>query len=228
MTFKWGPATQVHNVNFKTAAKPTACTQTSGLVILTPPPLPTAPLSDWSGNCRFDTPGTYTFVCDAHPGMTGSVIVTTEGGATPTPTPTPTASPTPTPPPRDTTPAPTPAPWVTLHSPSTKLATVPKFVAGKLQMVASCSHILDATVKVTISKALADKLDLDSRTIATGTGSCDGHNRLVTKLKPTEAAADALDGYKKTVKATVTLTTSGLDPELTTTRKIKLAKKGKS
>jgi len=229
VTFKWGPATQVHNVNFKNSTlKPAACTQTAGLVIAPPPPLPLAPLKDWAGNCRFDQPGTYTFVCDAHPLMVGSVIVTSEGGATPTPTPTPTPSPTPTPPPRDTTPAPTPAPWVTLHAPNFKLATVPKFVDGKLQMVASCSQIHDATTKVTVSKRLARKLDLDSRVIAKGTGSCDGHNRLVTKLKPTKEAAKALDGYRKAVNATVTLTTSGLNPELTVTRTIKLAKKGKS
>ena len=124
VNFKWGPATQVHNVNFKNSTlKPAACVQTAGTVILAPPPLPTGPLTNWAGNCRFDTPGTYTFVCDAHPNMTGSVIVTTEGGATPTPTPTPTASPTPTPPPRDMTPAPTPKAWAYLTVPSIKIST---------------------------------------------------------------------------------------------------------
>src|SRR3954469_5586321 len=144
VTFKWGPAGQVHNVNFKNSAlKPAACVQTSGTVILTPPPLPTAPLTNWSGSCRFDAPGTYTFVCDAHPAMTGSVVVTTEGGATTTPTPTASPTPTATPPPRDTTPAPTPKAWASLRAPSAKLSTVPKFANGKLQVTAYCAHFAD-------------------------------------------------------------------------------------
>jgi hypothetical protein len=157
--------------------------------------------------------------------MTGEVIVTQQGGGTPTPTPTPTA--TPTPPPRDTTPAPTPVPWASLKAPSHKLATVPKFVDGKLKMTAYCAQFDNATVTLTISKKLAKKLKLKSRVIATGTGDCDGHNRLVTKLKPTKAAESALLNYKKKVNATATLTTNGLEHELTVKRTIKLAKKGK-
>jgi len=38
----------------------------------------------------FTTPGSYTFVCEVHPGMTGTVTV---AGGEPTPTPTPTATP---------------------------------------------------------------------------------------------------------------------------------------
>jgi plastocyanin len=55
-----------------------------------------------SGEYRytFTQPGTYTFVCDAHPGMGGAVTAT---GAPVTPTPTPSATPTPT-----TTPTPQP------------------------------------------------------------------------------------------------------------------------
>lgn len=58
----------------------------------------------WSGSCRFDSPGTYTFVCELHPAMTGKVTVTDPAaptptappGATPTPPPGPYATPTPT------------------------------------------------------------------------------------------------------------------------------------
>jgi hypothetical protein len=152
-------------------------------------------------------------------------VYTDPPAVTPTPTPTPTA--TPTPPPRDTTPAPTPVPWASLRPPSHKLATGRKFVDGKLQMTAYCSQFDNATVTLTISKKLAKKLKLKSRVIATGTGDCDRHNRLVTKLKPTKAAENAFLNYKKKVNATATLTTNGLDHELTVTRKIKLAKKGK-
>ena len=65
------------------------------------------------GPIAFPNEGTYTFFCQAHPGMQGTVIVGT-GGGTPTPTPTapaPAPTPTPTPPPSGgehvTTPAPT-------------------------------------------------------------------------------------------------------------------------
>jgi len=63
------------------------------------------------GPIPFPNEGTYTFFCQAHPGMQGTVIVGA-GGGTPTPAPTaPAPTPTPTPPPSGgghvTTPAPT-------------------------------------------------------------------------------------------------------------------------
>src|SRR5262249_49084320 len=155
---------QVHNVSFKNSTlKPAACTQTEGSVILPAPPLPIGPMTGWAGNCRFDAPGTYSFVCDAHPNMTGTVLVTNEGEATPTPTPTATPTPTPPPPPRDTTPAAKPVPWASLRAPSPKLATVPKFVDGKFKMDAYCSQFDGASVTLTISKGLKKTLGLKSR-----------------------------------------------------------------
>jgi plastocyanin len=60
------------------------------------PSSPAPPGPAWS-NLRktFSQPGTYSFVCDAHADMTGTVIVE---AATPTPTPTATPTPTPGPP----------------------------------------------------------------------------------------------------------------------------------
>jgi len=56
------------------------------------PPMPSPPGADWNGQSRtFTAPGTYTFVCGAHPTMTGVVRVEA-AAATPTPTPTPTPS----------------------------------------------------------------------------------------------------------------------------------------
>jgi hypothetical protein len=231
VNFKWGPGTQVHNVDFKNSAqKPTSCVQTAGTVYAAPPPLPVAPLQNWAGSCKFDLPGTYSFVCDAHPAMTGTVLVTNPAGGTPTPTPTATPTPTPTPPPRDTTPAPKPVPWASLAPPSLKFGTVAKFAKGKLSMTAFCSQITTATVKLSVSDALASKLGLKNPVIAKDTADCNGHNRLVVALKPTNEAADAFAKYKKPVNATATLTTKGLVPnELTVTRKVKLAgKKGKA
>jgi plastocyanin len=55
----------------------------------------------------FTEPGSFTFVCEVHPGMTGTVNV--QGGE-PTPTPTPTATPTPAVPPPGSAPPDTTAP----------------------------------------------------------------------------------------------------------------------
>jgi plastocyanin len=78
-----------------------------------PPPTYATPLpSNGTFSRRFDAPGTYEFVCQAHaPGMRGTIVVEGEGTVTPTATPTasPTSTPLPTVQPDDhtTTPAPT-------------------------------------------------------------------------------------------------------------------------
>src|SRR5262249_42097177 len=78
-----------HNVDF-TDGDPTSCTQTAGPVLGPVPPLPAFTLpKGWAGTCTFNAPGTYSFVCDAHPQMVGTVVVM--ASATPTPTPTATA-----------------------------------------------------------------------------------------------------------------------------------------
>ena len=60
---------------------PTSCTQTAGPDTGPVPPLPAGPTGEgWSGTCRFNAPGTYTFMCGMHPSMTGSVVV--EGATT--------------------------------------------------------------------------------------------------------------------------------------------------
>jgi plastocyanin len=90
--------TAFHNVTFEDSSpKPAACSQTSGSGAgnVTQAPVPTTPKKAWTGECRFDVPGTYKFVCGSHPYMTGTIRVV--AAATPTPTPEPGASPTPTP-----------------------------------------------------------------------------------------------------------------------------------
>jgi plastocyanin len=65
-----------HNADFGRGAAPTSCTQTRGAVSGGVPPLPHSPTSPgWSGTCKFDTPGTYTFHCDLHPFMTATLTV---------------------------------------------------------------------------------------------------------------------------------------------------------
>src|SRR4051794_6137756 len=89
VTFSYPSGGNFHNVDFSTA--PTSCTQTSGANVGPVPPLPGFPSPQgWAGTCRFNTPGTYEFFCDAHNFMTGTVTVL--GAGTPTPTPTATAT----------------------------------------------------------------------------------------------------------------------------------------
>jgi plastocyanin len=56
------------------------------------PGFPTDPSWNPPPDETFNTPGSYTFFCEVHPGMTGTINVT-GGEPTPTPTPTPTATP---------------------------------------------------------------------------------------------------------------------------------------
>ncbi len=92
-SFADGAGTMPHNVAFNSALKPSSCTQTKftpGTVVVpnTPPPLPGYPQSPgWEGHCTFDAVGTYSFVCQAHASMTGTVVV-----SAPTATPSPTAT----------------------------------------------------------------------------------------------------------------------------------------
>jgi plastocyanin len=93
-----GSSSAAHNVAFRDGPQPAACKQTVGSDIDPDdtPPLPDGPQGvGWGGYCTFDAPGTYSFYCQVHGGMEGTIEVT--GSATPTATPTATATPTPTP-----------------------------------------------------------------------------------------------------------------------------------
>ncbi len=97
VTFSYPSGVSIHNVDF-TGGGPSSCTQTAGAAVGPVSPLPAAPEAPgWSGTCRFDTPGTYAFVCDNHNYMKGTIVVegggpgTTTTGTSTTSTGTPTA-----------------------------------------------------------------------------------------------------------------------------------------
>jgi plastocyanin len=99
-------STAFHNLTFEAGSPvPAACSQTSGsgAGTVTAPPMPKTAKRLWTGECRFDAPGEYKFVCGLHPDMKGTIHVV--AAATPTPTPPAGASPAPTP-----TPMPGPEP----------------------------------------------------------------------------------------------------------------------
>jgi plastocyanin len=125
VTFSYPSGFSQHNADFGSGSQPTSCTQTAGANSGAVPPLPhTFTSPGWSGTCTFNTPGTYTFHCDLHLGMTGTVTVgttdttattatettgTTEATTTSTTTTTPT-TPTSVPPPTEPTIPITPSP----------------------------------------------------------------------------------------------------------------------
>jgi plastocyanin len=75
VTFSYPAGVSIHNVDFIDGG-PSACTQTAGSTVGPVSPLPAAPEAPgWSGTCRFDTPGTYLFVCDNHNYMKGTIVV---------------------------------------------------------------------------------------------------------------------------------------------------------
>ena len=76
---------------------------------LNQPGFPNEPAWNPPPQRTFDQPGSYTFVCEVHPGMTGTVNV---AGAEPTPTPTATPTPPPAVPPPGSAPADTTAPSI--------------------------------------------------------------------------------------------------------------------
>jgi plastocyanin len=72
VSFSYPKGSSLHNVRFDT--QPTSC---SGM-----PDVPAGP--GWKGSCRFDSPGTYTFICGQHYFMTGKVDVVDPNAPPPT------------------------------------------------------------------------------------------------------------------------------------------------
>src|SRR3954452_17272281 len=74
------PATTRHSVAFTAAAMPPACTPALGATYGFPTPPARAP---WVTTCRFDTPGTYSFVCQIHSTMRGTITVAPDTAGAP-------------------------------------------------------------------------------------------------------------------------------------------------
>lgn len=140
VSFGYPTGDSTRNVVF-TGPQPTSCTQTSapsGYTVGSAPPLPRAPQpAGWTGSCRFDTPGVYTFqdafVADA---VTGTITVAAPSTTPPTSTSTPT-----TPRPTSTTfvePA-IPAASSSLRAPTPQHGTA---VRGQIHLTTSDSRIV--------------------------------------------------------------------------------------
>lgn len=86
VTFGYPEGKDFHNADFfNSDLKPSSCTQTAGAHSGQVSPLPPTPEAvGWSGTCEFDTAGTYTFICDAHDFMRGTIYVGVEPPTGPT------------------------------------------------------------------------------------------------------------------------------------------------
>lgn len=216
VTFGYPSGGSGHNADFAGGPAPTSCTQTAGTNSGPVPPLPAIPTAvGWSGSCRFDTPGTYAFHCDAHPYQMQGIVEVVDPNAPPPPT---TTRGTTTTPPRTTTTTPPrtgtttttpggdsgsgggPAPGGSTGSPGPLAGTLRLRIAreqvgfvlrGRVRTVASARILVTALVS---NRALAQrpprhlrKLRVGSvRTRATDTG------RASFALRLTSAARHAL------------------------------------
>jgi plastocyanin len=110
---------EMHSVHFNAPAQGgVTCQQTSGGMSASATRFPFAPQSgSWGGVCTFTQAGAYSFFCDVHDGMTGTVVVSNAGGAPPVTTTT--TAPTTTVPPVVTTPP------VGTTTPTTPTGTTP-------------------------------------------------------------------------------------------------------
>jgi plastocyanin len=155
----------------------------------------------WEGYCRFETPGTYAFICQAHTGMEGTVVVS---GATATPTATPTPTPTPQEP-SAPTPTPTPEPPVVINPAPAATATPvakPKlssasFKRSKRTVTIAGTLAASGKVRVELSYRAGARTRKKTLSLTVSNGKFTGTVKL--------SAADA----RKAQKLTVTVTYAG-------------------
>jgi plastocyanin len=80
VSFSYPSGSNEHNVDFGSGPQPTSCTvggQSQS------PPIPSTPTAPgWSGTCTFNTADTYSFHCDRHTFMTGTIIVGSQATST--------------------------------------------------------------------------------------------------------------------------------------------------
>jgi plastocyanin len=132
---------EMHDVDFDQPAQGgVSCQQTIGGSAPTSLRFPNVPTQGtWAGVCTFTRAGTYSFMCDMHAGMTGTVVVGDPGSAPPVTTTT------------QTTPTPTATPTTTVPVAGTPTPTTPN--PGQGDPSATPSQMPARVVQVTVKLA---------------------------------------------------------------------------
>lgn len=83
VTFGYPTGASFHNVDFSTPPAAPICMRTDGKTDAKGnPPLPRNPAGPgWTGQCTFNTAGTYNFTCDAHPTQMQATIIVQDAGS---------------------------------------------------------------------------------------------------------------------------------------------------
>jgi plastocyanin len=78
--FSYPSGHSIHNVDFGSGMQPSSCTVGGNSAT---PPVPSSPQAPgWTASCTFNTPGIYTFHCDEHTFMTGTIDVGSQATTT--------------------------------------------------------------------------------------------------------------------------------------------------
>jgi hypothetical protein len=108
-------------------------------------------------------------------------------------------------------PAPKPRPWAALGTVRRSKSTVGAFRRGKLSVTVSCASVEKGTLRLTVSRKVARKLKLPSRTLATAAVTCEGAETTVA-LKPSRAVKRKLARKKGgSIRASLSLRLTGPD-----------------
>jgi hypothetical protein len=125
-------------------------------------------------------------------------------------------------PPGTDTPAPKPEPWAALSAVRRSRSTVAAFRRGKLSITVSCASVERGTLRLTVSRKVAKKLKLKSRTLARAAVTCEGAETTVT-LKPSRKVKRKLAGKKgKSIRASLKLKLTGPDGSATDSASVTL------
>ena len=118
--------------------------------------------------------------------------------------------------------APDPEPWVGLSAVARSRSTVSAFRRGRLRVAISCQSVERGTLRLTVSRRVARRLGLDSRTLARARVRCDGAATTVA-LKPGRAVWRALAGRKGgTIRATLSVRLTGADGTVSDSARLSL------
>jgi plastocyanin len=173
---------------------------------LTDPVLPGGAPVDYT----FRKAGTWTFLCNLHAGMSGTVVVGDEQTPDPGPGPGTGGNPPPPPPPSGpgADPLPNPLPSVTAAKlaklSTTKLAT---FLKKGLKISSACESGLRGKVQVQVSKREARKLGLKkATTLASKAVTCATNDRVTVTLKASAKLKRKLRKARGSARATVKIT----------------------